>query len=66
MSRSAGSAANARRTLSATDGATCRMEWNSLAELTRTWRSVAAVAVPVLLYMALALLKGKPTEDDEL
>jgi hypothetical protein len=25
-----------------------------------------AVAVPVLLYMALALLKGKPTEDDEL
>jgi hypothetical protein len=28
--------------------------------------SVAAVAVPVLLYMALAFLKGKPSEDDEL
>jgi hypothetical protein len=27
--------------------------------------SVAAVAVPVLLYMALAFLKGKPSEDDE-
>jgi hypothetical protein len=28
--------------------------------------SVAAVAVPVLLYMALAFLKGKPSGDDEL
>jgi hypothetical protein len=27
--------------------------------------SVAAVAVPVLLYMALAFLKNKPTDDDE-
>jgi hypothetical protein len=28
--------------------------------------SVAAVAVPVLLYMALAFLKGKPADDDDL
>jgi hypothetical protein len=27
--------------------------------------SVAAVAVPVLIYMAMALLKGKPPPDDE-
>jgi hypothetical protein len=39
---------------------------NGNSPLGKIGASVAAVAVPVLLYMALALLKGKPTEDDEL
>jgi hypothetical protein len=39
---------------------------NGNSPLGKIGASVAAVAVPVLLYMALAFLKGKPSEDDEL
>ncbi len=46
-------------TLSATDGATCKIDRNSLTELTNTARSVVAVAVAVCASQQAALFRPR-------